>query len=648
MHTVEVGANGSSGAAGELKRLLSGRDPLFWPRLAERSEAAASLSELLSLSTLRKRALKAGFERPEITRPPLKIALIGAGTMYPLSELIEHFLFVEGTAAAVFTGDYNNYVSEVIDPASALYEFGPDVVMVVPDPKSCVYSGKLTDSRERVAEEAEQISREVLQLCATVHERSGAEVILCNYILPPFTDLGPFRSKSPAADWNFKKAVNFELGTAAPNYVHICDLEFLAYRHGGLASVDERSWFESKQLCSPGLLADWAKEAAYLINSLKQAPKKVLVLDLDNTLWGGVVGDDGIEGIEIGDTSPRGEAFKAFQAYILSLLERGVLLGVCSKNDHENAIEPFVRHPEMVLREEHFVSFKANWEPKAKNIAEMASELDLGLDSFIFVDDNPSEIEIVRQFAPEVTTILLGPDPSEYVRQLKESRLFGRFTITTEDNLRTEQYQVEAGRKRLQASAVDMDSYLASLDMAGTVTEFNSLDLPRIAQLVNKSNQFNLTTRRRTEGELRAMMSDPEFSGFSMRLRDRFGDHGLISVVICRQDADVLEVDTWLMSCRVLKRQVEEQILNEIVRLADERGCTRVRGTYIPTAKNNMVSDLYPRLGFEAAGQDGGATVYELAVAGFAPLPTFIHIDPRTNSDDFHGIRSFSAAAEYI
>lgn len=634
----------------ELKQLLLNRDDVFWFRLNKESLAAAGFSELISLSSLRRRAAKLGFQRSStLPGKPMKVAIIGGSTLYPLSDLVEHMLDVQIGSVAVLTGDYNNYRSEILDGSSKLYEFGPDFVILLPDEHSCRYTGRLTDPAEIVSDEINRTSSELLQLCSVIREKAAAEIILCNYFLPPYADLGPFRSKSPASDWNFRKAVNLTLGTTAPNFVHICDLEFLAYRLGGLNAKDEKSWFESKQLCSPTLQVALAKEIAHIVASLKKSPKKVLVLDLDNTLWGGVIGDDGMEGIEIGDTSPRGEAFKAFQSYILSLTQRGILLAVCSKNDFENAIEPFRQHPEVVLKEEDFVSFKANWDPKAQNLVEMASELNLGLDSFIFVDDNPAEIEIVRQFAPDVTTILLGPDPSTYVKDLQESRLFERFSITDEDTQRTEQYKKESERKSLMSSAVDMDSYLESLEMVGTFKEFNPLDLPRTAQLINKSNQFNLTTRRRSESELESIMFDPQYRGFTMRLGDRFGDHGLISVVICRiVERETLEIDTWLMSCRVLKRQVEEEVVNEILRLASNMGCKRVRGFYAPTAKNGMVKDLYPKMGFATVSSNEKGAEFELSVETFIPIPTFINIQSRSYQDEYYESRSAVEAASYI
>jgi FkbH-like protein len=360
------------------------------------------------------------------------------------------------------------------------------------------------------------------------------------------------------------------------------------------------------------------------------------VLDLDNTLWGGVVADDGLEGIELGDTSPRGEAFKAFQKYIASLKQRGVLLAVCSKNDLARAAEPFEKHPDMVLKMEDFVCFQANWEPKSENLRAMASELNLGLDSLVFVDDNPAEIEIVRQFVPEVTTILLGPNPSDYVAQLADCRLFEPRSITGEDAERTSQYRSAAQRQALEASVTDMAAYLETLQMEAIITEFTPVDVPRLSQLINKSNQFNLTTRRRSEAEVIAVMNAPEEIGFSVRLKDRFGDHGLISIVVGTHAGETLQIDTWLMSCRVLKRGVEAEVLNELVRLAKVLNCQRLLGTFLPTPKNEMVRDFYGQMGFTLTIESEMKREFELRLENFQPIPTKIKIARRAY-EHWHG-----------
>jgi FkbH-like protein len=617
-----------------LKNLLLQNRPEFWPALQSLTRSARDFEELFLLSSLRRKAHARQLPPPQPSAPALRLAILGGYSLYPLHELIEHLCETEGQPLELWQGDYDNYIAEIMDDASALYTFAPQVVFLLPAERRCAYTGHLTDPRSLVEAEARRAVDSLLELPRKVNAQTRAEVILANFLLPARHDLGAFRSRTLASDWSFRQWVNLELGLAAPPYLHICDWQFLAHRLGGLAARDERSWFETKQPCSPALLADLAREAAHLILALKRAPKKVLVLDLDNTLWGGVVADDGLEGIELGDTSPRGEAFKAFQKYIRSLKQRGVLLAVCSKNDFAKAAEPFEKHPDMVLKMDDLVSFKANWEPKSDNIRAMAPELNLGLDSFVFVDDNPAEIEIVRQFLPQVTPILLGPDPAGYVAQLADSRLFEPRSITAEDAGRTSQYRSEAQRKTLEASVTDMPAYLESLQMEAVIREFTAVDVPRLSQLINKSNQFNLTTRRRSEAEVLAVMHDPAHIGYSVRLRDRFGDHGLISIIVGKKDGEALQIDTWLMSCRVLKRQVEEEVLNELARLARLKDCARLHGVFLPTPKNEMVRDFYPRMGFTLTSESEQKREFELPLENFQPIPTKIKVIRRAYEPD--------------
>ncbi|HWB61276.1 MAG TPA: HAD-IIIC family phosphatase, partial [Chthoniobacteraceae bacterium] len=599
-----------------------------WGRLTAATRAARGPDELLLLSSLRKKAHAKGIAKPGALQK-VRLAITGGYSFFPFHDLLSHVCETEGVECELWVGEYDNYISEIMEETSGLYAFKPQVALVMPPEHRCRYPGSLSDPREAQQAEAGRVVNSLLELTGRLHNRTGANIILTNFILPARHDPGSYRTRTLGSDWSFRKWVNLELGLNAPPYLHVCDMEFLAHRRGGIEARDERAWFESKQPCSPALLADLAREVAHLIQSLLRAPRKVLALDLDNTLWGGVVADDGIEGIEIGDTSPRGEAYKAFQRYLLSLKQRGTLLAVCSKNDHARAAEAFEKHPEMVLKMGDFVSFKANWEPKSENLRQMAAELNLGLDSFVFVDDNPAEIEIVRQFAPAVATILLPPDPSDFVGVLQDCRMFEPKAITTEDVERTAQYQAEEQRKALFSSITDMDAYLASLEMEGIIAEFTPVDVPRLSQLINKSNQFNLTTRRRTEAEVTALMRDPDYACFSMRLKDRFGDHGLISIVIGKKNGATMEIDTWLMSCRVLKRQVEEEVLNELARLALAHGCTTLEGLYLPTPKNEMVRDFYARMGFALTRENQNERCFRLNLDAFRPIPTKIKITRR-------------------
>ncbi|MCA1384192.1 HAD family hydrolase [Bradyrhizobium sp. BRP05] len=610
----------------ELKSLALSGDATSWGHLVARSRQATSFSELFFLSTLRK---KAKLYAPGSVQPRLRLALIGGYNLYPLHELVEHLLAIRGIECERFLGEYDNFVSEILDGSSSLYAFKPDLAFILPNASHCRFSGSLLDDVEHQREAAVRAAEHLLNLAQTFTVRSGAAAILANLALPDGLDLGSFRSRTLGTDWSFRKAVNLELGLRAPAEVQICDVEFLSAQRGISAAADARAWYESKQLGSPDFLVDIAQELSHLIASRKQSPKKVLAIDLDQTLWGGVIAEDGIEGIELGYSSPRGEAFKDFQRYLLGLSQRGVLLAVCSKNDHARAIEVFEKHPEMVVRLEHFAAFKANWDPKSDNLQRIAEELRLGLDSFVFADDNPAEIEIVRQFQPLVTGVLLGPDPAEFIVRIQAGRHFEPRTITEEDLERTAQYRQERRRTELAASVTDMPAYLASLEMRGTIKEFDSLDVPRIAQLIARSNQFNLTTARRSETEIKALLGRPEYRCFTMRLEDRFGDSGLISVVIAKIDGGVFVLDTWLMSCRVLKRQVEDEIMNEIFRLAAAAGCTKVRGIYLPTAKNGIVAEFYEEFGFARTEDSATRKEFELEVRKYQVRSTKIDVARR-------------------
>jgi len=616
----------------DVRELLGQRSEEIWPALRSATRNATDFSEVLALATLRKKAVRAGI--PGGADKTIRLAIVGGSSLYPLHELVQQMIGAGSSTGwwdtELWKGDYDNYISEILDPDSELYAFKPDVIFLIPSNQRCTYHGSMTDAPELQRAEAAKTAEDLLSLCRTAHERSGAEVILANFMPAAEFDPGPFRVRTLGSNWSFRKLVNLEIGLNVPSYVHVCDAEFLATRRGVANCHDPRAWFETKQLYSSDFAVDIAREVAGIVASLHRSSKKVLALDLDNTLWGGVIGDDGMTGIEIGGTHPRGEAFRQFQVAIASLAKRGVVLAVCSKNDYKNAAEPFEKHPEMVLRLKDIASFQANWEPKSENLRRIAQELNLGLDSIVFVDDNPAEIEIVKQFVPEIETIWLGPDPAEYASQLLNCRLFEPRSITADDLQRGEQYQQQAARVQAMSSGTDMDSYLASLEMHSVISEFTPVDVPRISQLINKSNQFNVTTRRRSEAEVEALIDDPNYYGFSVRLADKFGDNGLISVVIVKVEGETAVVDTWLMSCRVLKRQMEDEVVNEMVRLAQQRGCSKVVGHYLLTEKNGMVRDLFPRMGFGLVEETPECTTWQLLTEDFTPRKTHIQIDRRT------------------
>jgi len=599
--------------------------------MGQRTLAATSCAELLRLSMLRKKAVKAGLwpHAPETAR--LRVAVIGGCTLFPFSDILEHHLEAFGMACQLWVGSYDNYAAEILGESTGLRDFKPEVTVFLPASRRCVSTGSLADPVEIHRSSAETHVKELLGLCRALNEATGSEVVLTNYLLPGRMDPGPFRARSLGSPWAFRKWVNLELGLRAPAYVQICDVEHLGCRVGNLNAFDDRAWFETKQPFAPDMTGLVAREAALQIRSLKRGPKKVLVMDLDNTLWGGVLADDGLEGIELGDTSPRGEAYKAFQKHVKALMERGVLLAVCSKNESTLAVEPFERHPDMVLKRADIIAFKANWKPKPENLVEIAKELNLGLDSLVFVDDNPAEIDIVRKFLPEVEAVLLGDDPSAFVGILEDSRFFEPHNLTREDATRVDQYRQEQARQQFCAGEKDIRSYLCSLEMHASIEPFQAVDVPRLAQLINKTNQFNLTNRRRAEGEVAALVGDPRHPAFSVRLWDRFGDYGLIQILIGEVKDNALHIDTWLMSCRVLKRGVEALAINECVRLARQLNLGQVIGRYIPTSKNMMVSSIFLDMGFRLVpGTQGEVAEYELEVSDYHDQKHEISIKSRS------------------
>jgi FkbH-like protein len=410
--------------------------------------------------------------------------------------------------------------------------------------------------------------------------------------------------------------------------VDLLALDVRAVRDGISAWHDRGLWHRAKQEVSPAAAPMYGELVARILAAQQGRSYKCLVMDLDNTLWGGVIGDDGIKGIILGQGSALGEAYTAFQAYARELARRGIILAVCSKNDEANALEPFESHPDMLLQRRDIACFVANWSDKATNIRAIAKQLNIGLDSLVFVDDNPFERALVRNELPVVAVPEVGDDPTYFAEIVSDAGYFEGLSITREDRERAELYQGNRLREDLRASTTDLSSYLRGLEMQLRWRRFDDLGLSRTLQLINKTNQFNLTTRRYSEQEILGVMKNPRALGLQLRLVDRFGDNGVISVVIGKMvDDEALLIDTWLMSCRVLGRQVEASTLNVIAQQASKIGAKRLIGEYIPTKKNGMVREHYAKLGFTVLDeQASGTSRAALDLDKFKPLETFITI----------------------
>jgi FkbH-like protein len=387
-------------------------------------------------------------------------------------------------------------------------------------------------------------------------------------------------------------------------------------------------WHRAKQEISPAAAPLYGDLVARVVAARQGRSAKCLVLDLDNVLWGGVVGDDGVDGIVLGQGSALGEAYVGFQSYAHALAKRGVILAVCSKNDEANALAPFDRHPDMVMARGDIAAFVANWRDKAQNIRAIAQELNIGLDALVFVDDNPFERDLVRHELPMVAVPEIPADPARFASCLADAGYFEGLAVTDEDRARTGQYQANRERAAQAAEAADLSSYLRGLEMKLVAKRFDRVGLQRIVQLINKTNQFNLTTRRYTERDVLAVMNDATCFGLQLRLIDRFGDNGVIAIVIGRVTHPTeVRLDTWLMSCRVLGRRVEEATLNLVAAESRRLGAVTLIGEYAPTAKNGLVTHHYRNLGFEQLENDrDGRTLWSLDLASFTPYDTAIAV----------------------
>lgn len=408
----------------------------------------------------------------------------------------------------------------------------------------------------------------------------------------------------------------------------VLDVNALAGMVGQSAWSAGRYWYAAKYPFATAMIPLYADNVMRILAAQMGRSRRVLILDLDNTVWGGIVGDDGIEGLALGSGSALGEAHSALQRMALSLKERGIILCVSSKNDETIALDAFRNHPEMVLKEDDIVAFRVNWEDKAANIKAISEAIDLGLDSFVFLDDNPAERKRVRDALPAVAVPELPEDPSDWLPVFQAAGYFEQAGFSKEDQLRAGFYKANAMRAAQLERIGDHNDYLLSLGMTLSIAPFDSAGRKRIAQLISKSNQFNLTTRRYSEAEIAALQSRSDVFTIQARLEDIFGDNGMISTVICRQAGQCWEVDSWIMSCRVLGRRVEETILQHLVEQARLRGITAIIGRYIPTAKNGLVRDHFSRLGFIQTGsQEDGETTWQLSVSGYGEKNLPLKVD---------------------
>ena len=542
-----------------------------------------------------KKNLKNNFENLK----SVKVALLGDTATQLLNQALRGTGYDAGLDLQILEADFGQIERQVFDTASELYTYQPDIVIIFQSTHKLLgkYNKLQPDQYSNLAEDQLQL---INNIYTTITAALTTKVIIYNY--PEIDDsvFGNYANKTEQAFLFQLRKLNYRLmvyATQNPD-IYLCDISSIQNQVGKAFMFQPSVYVSTEMVINIDALPLIASRTIDIISALYSDFKKCLILDLDNTLWGGIIGDDGIENIQIGSLGI-GKAFTEFQYWIKKLKNRGIILAVCSKNTEAVAKEAFEKHPDMVLKLADIAAFKINWENKVDNIRQIQSVLNIGFDSMVFLDDNPFERNMVRESIPAITVPELPEDPANYLEYLYSLNLFETVSFSQEDATRTQQYQKEALRNTTQALYTNESDYLKSLNMLSAVHGFNKFNTPRVAQLSQRSNQYNLRTIRYTEGSIEMLINQPDYFSFAFTLEDRFGDNGLISFIILKKESpEILFIDNWVMSCRVLKRGMEDFALNTIVMFAKQSGYTWLQGEYLPTAKNQLVKDHYQQLGF--------------------------------------------------
>ena len=544
--------------------------------------------------------------RGRLALRPWRLALLRSFTVEPLVPLLRAEAFHAGIDLTVHVGQFNGWVQELLDPGSPLYAFAPDgVILAVHDAEPGPLRSALTSLRS-------QCDAHVV-----VHTRESALV----------PRLGVYDAAAAGGEWDTTQQLNASLRAVAREFrnVYVLDYEALVARHGREAWRDERKWVAARLPVSASHLLHLVREWMRFLHPMTGAVSKALIVDLDNTLWGGVIGEDGLAGIRLGGEDT-GAAFQEVQRALLDLHERGILLGISSKNNPADALQVLREHPGMLLGERHFAARRIDWGDKAQHLREIATELNIGVDSLAFLDDNPVEREYVREQLPEVAVIDLPTDPFGYARALRDYPGFERLALSAEDRERPAYYAAERERREAEQACPTREDFLRSLEQEIEIAPLGPLTLARVAQLTQKTNQFNLTTRRYSEQQVASLAAAPHVEVFSIRVRDRFCDNGIVGVAILEHGAEETEIETLLLSCRVLGRAVETAFLAFLAQRARERGARRLAGWFLPTQKNRPASDFYDRHGFQSTQATEQGTRWSFDLAAPLTAPAWIRV----------------------
>jgi FkbH-like protein len=593
--------------AHRVKHLGGGRDVRF---LAQHALDLNQLTRLARAIGRMRGEMRAGVARLH-PLAPCRLAILSSFNMDLIVPALVASAARHGIALEVVQPAYDQVMQEALVPDSALHGCRPDVVLLALDHRGLPLVPSPGDAGRAEATIRETVGQ-VQAIRSAIRTHSGAACIVSTLPRPVEPLFGSLDRILPGTRRHLIDSVNRELCASIEGSGDVLlDAAALAETVGLDRWHDPRLWNMARLAFCDDCIPLYADHVARTLAALRGKSRRVLILDLDNTLWGGVIGDDGLEGIQLAQGDAQGEAYRQVQAFALELRQRGVLIAISSKNRDEVARAPFLRHPEMLLKLEHIAVFQANWQDKASNIVAVAEALSLGLDAMVFLDDNPAERDLVRRLLPEVAVVELPDEAALFARTLAASGYFEAVSLSAEDLGRAKFYQENAARAELRRAVDGLDAYLEALDMTISFTPFDAISRARIVQLINKSNQYNLTARRYTEAEIRQAGEDPDVFTLQVRLADRFGDNGMISAVLCRMaSAGTWRIDTWVMSCRVLGRRVECMVLRELLKHAQGRGIHTLTGTYRPTGRNQLVSDHFARLGFTKTSEEGDGTTH--------------------------------------
>jgi len=566
----------------------------------------------------------------------LKLAVLRNFTVEPLLPPIEAEFALSGFRSETYLGDFDAIAADVFDSESRLFASQPELIIIALWLETLAPNLTRWDVRRTPPEldaAIEAVVEQLATLMRRVREHSTAPIVINNFPLVSRSSLGILDAQDPAGQTQALLTINrrlLEICRTLPD-VFVADY-FCAFAELGYANaIDERYWHKARAPLGQKVLLPLAQVYGTMLRALKGRAKKCLVLDCDNTLWGGILGEDGFEGLELGATYP-GSCFRDFQREILTLQQRGVLIALCSKNNEADVMNVLASHPGMLLRQSHLAAWQINWDDKATNIERIVNELNIGIDSVVFVDDSEFELEWVQARLPAVRTLAVPKDVSRLRAILLQDGLFDTLSYSHEDGERTRLYADERQRKQLAKSAVSLQDYLASLELEASIDFVSEADVVRVAQLTQKTNQFNLTTRRYSESDIRRFIADPQCQVLCLRLKDRIAEMGLVAVAIIKYGTDVAEIDTFLMSCRVLGRGVEDALLAHVLKcIRAQPGIRTATGTYVATARNQQVEQFYERRGFSRLTPAGEFARWGIEVAATREYPDWIrvHAQPR-------------------